>query len=94
MYKDLDPLLHSQLRLTIVSHLVKHGESDFKAIKALTGANSGNISTQVNKLEQADYLTVNKGFKGNYPHTSLSLTPKGLKAFETYVEALRGYLEP
>lgn len=94
MYKDLDPLLHSQLRLTIVSHLVKHGNSDFKEIRSLTGANSGNVSIQIGKLEAAEYVQVKKGFKGNYPHTSVTLTDKGLKAFENYVEALREYLEP
>ena len=94
MYKDLDPLLHSQLRLTIVSHLVKHGNSDFKEIRSLTGANSGNVSIQIGKLEAAEYVQVKKGFKGNYPNTSVTLTDKGLKAFENYVEALREYLEP
>lgn len=94
MYKDLDPLLHSQLRLTIISHLVKHQESDFKELKALTKANPGNVSIQLNKLEEAGYLTVTKGFKNNYQHTSVELTKQGLEAFERYVTALRSYIEP
>ncbi|MDP5169367.1 MAG: transcriptional regulator [Bacteroidia bacterium] len=92
MYKDLDPLLHSQLRLTIVSHLVKQPSSDFKELKELTNANSGNVSIQLNKLEQAGYITLTKSFKDNYPHTSVELTPAGLAAFEAYVDALKGYL--
>lgn len=94
MYKDLDPLLHSQLRLTIMSHLVKEQRTDFKELKNLTKANSGNISIQLNKLEQAGYLTITKGFKDNYPHTEVELTPQGLSAFEAYVEALKEYLDP
>ncbi len=93
MYQDLDPLLHAQLRLKIVSHLVKHQTTDFKELKALTGANSGNVSIQLNKLAEAGYVLIQKGFKNNYQHTSITLTNKGLAAFETYVETLRQYIE-
>ncbi|MEO0582511.1 MAG: transcriptional regulator [Bacteroidota bacterium] len=92
MYKDLDPLIHSKLRLTMMSHLVKSGKSDFKELKALTKANSGNISIQLNKLEDAGYLHVKKGFKNNYQYTMVELTDKGLKAFENYVHALKTYI--
>ncbi|MEM9985082.1 MAG: transcriptional regulator [Bacteroidota bacterium] len=93
MYKDLDPILHSQLRLTIISHLVKHRETDFKELKSLSQANSGNVSIQINKLEKAGYITVTKGFKNNYQHTSIELTEQGLNAFEAYVKALQSYIE-
>lgn len=93
MYKDLDPILHAQLRLKIISHLVKHQTSDFKELKALTGANAGNVSIQLNKLADAGYVLVQKGFKNNYQHTSVSLTDAGLAAFETYVATLRQYIE-
>jgi DNA-binding MarR family transcriptional regulator len=90
--KDLNPLLHSQLRLKIVSHLMTVDESDFNEIKAITGATSGNISVQIKKLQQADYIKVEKGFKDNYQHTALSMTEKGATAFEAYVEELKKYL--
>jgi len=77
-----------------MSHLVKHRVSDFKELKGLTQANPGNVSIQLNKLEEAGYLTVTKGFKNNYQHTSVELTDQGLDAFERYVEALRSYINP
>lgn len=92
MFKELDPLLHSQLRLAIMSLLVAEETADFNRIKAVTKATSGNISVQIQKLETAGYIVVKKSFKDNYPNTTLSLTPKGLSAFEAYVEALRGYI--
>ncbi|GIJ93286.1 winged helix-turn-helix domain-containing protein [Capnocytophaga stomatis] len=93
MFKDLDPLLHSQLRLAIMSLLVSEEKADFNRVKEVTQATSGNISVQIGKLEKAGYITVTKSFKDNYPNTELTLTTKGLQAFESYVEALKGYLK-
>ncbi|AWL79574.1 winged helix-turn-helix domain-containing protein [Capnocytophaga canimorsus] len=92
MFKNLNPLLHSQLRLSIMSLLVSEEKADFNRIKEVTQATSGNISVQIGKLEKAGYITVNKSFKDNYPNTELTLTTQGLQAFEEYVEALKGYL--
>ncbi len=92
MFKKLNTLLHSQLRLAIMSLLVSEGKADFNRIKEVTGATSGNISVQIQKLEKAEYLTVTKSFKNNYPNTEVELTPVGLDAFEEYVKALKDYL--
>ncbi len=92
MFKPLDPLLHSRLRLAIMSLLISEGKADFNRIKEVTEATSGNISVQIQKLEKAKYLSVNKSFKNNYPHTEVVLTPTGLEAFESYVEAIKDYL--
>jgi predicted transcriptional regulator len=93
MYKDLDPLLHSQLRLAIVSLLMTSDEVDFNHIKETTNATSGNISVQIKKLQEAGYIEVVKSFKNNYQNTSLTITKKGIKAFEEYVESLKQYLK-
>jgi predicted transcriptional regulator len=93
MYKDLDPLLHSQLRLAIVSLLMTSEEVDFNQIKDTTNATSGNISVQIRKLQDAGYIEVVKSFKNNYQNTSLTLTKKGIKAFEDYVESLKQYIK-
>ncbi len=93
MFKDLDPLLHSQLRLAIMSLLVSEEQADFNRIKEVTKATSGNISVQIQKLEKAGYVIVKKSFKNNYPNTEASLTAKGLKAFDQYVNALKNYIE-
>ena len=92
MFSDLDPFLHSQLRLAIVSLLIAEEKADFARIKQATKATSGNISVQIQKLETAGYISVTKSFKDNYPNTEITLTHKGLLAFESYVEALKSYL--
>ena len=92
MFADLHPILHSQLRLAIVSLLVSEEKADFARIKEITKATSGNISVQIQKLETAGYITVKKSFKDNYPNTEVQLTKEGLLAFERYVEALKSYI--
>ena len=94
MYKDLDPLLHSQLRLGIISLVVSEGKIDFNRIKEVTGATGGNISIQIKKLQEAKYIHVEKSFVDNYPNTSIRITSIGLSAFEEYIEALKGYINP
>ncbi|WKK87272.1 winged helix-turn-helix domain-containing protein [Marivirga arenosa] len=94
MFEPLDPLLHSQLRLAIMSLLMNLEEADFNYIKEKTGATAGNLSVQVNKLKDANYIKVEKSFKDNYPHTSCSITEKGVDAFESYLNALRSYIKP
>ena len=94
MYQDLDPIIHSQLRLAIISMLVASEKVDFTHIKDETKAAAGNISIQVKKLQEAGYIDVEKTFKNNYPKTMVSITPKGLRAFETYVNDLKKYINP
>jgi DNA-binding MarR family transcriptional regulator len=94
MYKDLDPLLHSQLRLAIISILVASEKADFTYIKEETKATAGNISIQIKKLQDAGYINVKKFFKNNYPNTMLSITRKGIEAFDSYVKNLSKYINP
>ncbi len=94
MYNELDPLLHSQLRLAIVSMLVSSEKVEFMHIQEETMAAAGNISLQIKKLQEAGYIRVEKTFKNNYPKTLLSITDKGLMAFESYVNDLNKYLNP
>lgn len=94
MFKDLDPILHSQLRLSIVSILMTVDEANFNFIKDTTKATSGNISIQIKNLQEAGYVKVKKSFKNNYPNTTVSITDKGIKAFEDYVSNLKNYINP
>jgi len=93
MIKRLNPILHSELRLSIISFLVANGTSDFNEVKEITKATSGNISVQLKKLEKVNYITVTKGFKNNYQHTSIEITNTGIDAFEEYVEAIKQYIK-
>jgi len=93
MFKNLNPLLHSQLRLAIISFLVTNGTSDFNELKDITKATSGNISVQLKKLEKENYITITKGFLNNYQHTSIEITKTGIDAFEDYVNAIKQYIK-
>ncbi len=92
MFKDLDPILHSQLRLAVMSLLISVKEADFTFIREKTNATAGNLSVQVQKLKEAGYIEVIKEFKDNYPNTSCKITKTGIKAFELYVTTLQEYL--
>ena len=92
MLKELNPLLHSELRLGIMSILISVEEADFVYLKQETKATAGNLSVQIDKLSKAEYIEVTKTFKGKMPCTLCRITPKGIEAFEEYVEALKTYI--
>lgn len=92
MFKDLDPLLHSQLRLAIVSLLLSVEEADFVFIREKTGATAGNLSVQIEKLNEAGYINVRKFIDGKKPRTVCKITPAGVEAFDKYVKALQEYI--
>ena len=92
MFPKLDPILHSELRLAVMSILACVEDADFSFIKKQTGATSGNLSVQIDKLCAAGYITVEKGFKGKMPRTTCRITEAGLQAFSNYVTALQEYL--
>jgi DNA-binding transcriptional ArsR family regulator len=92
LFKDLDPVLHSQLRLAIVSLLLREKETEFTVLKERTRASAGNLSVQINKLREAGYIDVVKDFKDNYPHTICKITSTGSRAFDLYVKSLQSYL--
>ncbi|MBE0649160.1 MAG: transcriptional regulator [Bacteroidales bacterium] len=92
MLPELDPLLHSQLRLAVISILIGSDEADFVFLRKATGATAGNLSVQIEKLREAGYISVEKSFRGKMPRTTCQITPEGVTAFENYVEALQNYL--
>ncbi len=92
MFRELDPLLHSQLRLAVVSLLVGLDEADFVYLKGKTEATAGNLSVQIDKLSQAGYIEVEKGFEGKRPRTVCRITAQGRAAFAEYVDALKDYI--
>ena len=91
-FKELDPLLHSQLRLSIISILVSVSEAEFSFLKGKTKATAGNLSVQISKLQEADYISVSKMFRDNKPLTTCKITRKGIKSFEEYVNTIKDYL--
>lgn len=90
--KDLDPLLHSQLRLGIMSLLMSVESAEFMYLKEKTNSTAGNLSVQLDKLSEAGYILIDKTFKGKKPLTTCRITKQGLKAFEDYVNSLKQYI--
>jgi DNA-binding transcriptional ArsR family regulator len=92
MFKDLNPILHSQLRLAVISLLISVKEAEFTFLREKTNSSAGNLSVQIQKLKEAGYIDVIKQFKDNYPQTICKITKGGVRAFEEYVKNLQGYL--
>lgn len=92
MLKELNPLLHSQLRLAVMSILISVEEADFVYLKEKTESTVGNLSVQLTKLSDAEYISIIKGYKGKRPQTTCRITNKGRQAFTEYVETLKTYL--
>lgn len=90
--KELDPLLHSQLRLAVMSILMNVEEADFSYLKEKTESTSGNLSVQLDKLSGAGYIKIEKGFVGKKTRTACQVTDTGRKAFEQYVADIKEYL--
>ncbi len=91
-FKPLDPLLHSQLRLAVMSLLIGLEEAEFTFLREKTESTAGNLSVQLDKLEKAGYIRIEKSFRDKRPLTTCSITPDGVKAFEEYVENLKNYI--
>ena len=92
MFKDLDPILHSQLRLAVIYILISVKEAEFTFLKEKTNSTAGNLSVQIQKLKDAGYIIIVKQFKNNYPQTMCRITQMGIAAFEEYVKSLQDYL--
>jgi DNA-binding MarR family transcriptional regulator len=92
---DLDPVIHAQARLRIVSVLATLGAGEsitFPRLQDLLGMTAGNLSTHARRLEDAGYLRSTKTHRARTPVTYLELTTRGRRAFEDYTEALRALL--
>ena len=92
MFKPLDPILHNQLRLAVISLLINVESAEFKFLLEKTAATRANLSVQISKLKEAGYISVKKSFRDNYPLTTCRITKKGIQAFEDYIESISGYL--
>ena len=91
MFSDLDPLLHSQIRLAIMSLLINVKTAEFSFLLEKTNTTKGNLSFQLSKLKEAGYINVRKSSRGNYPLTVCEITPTGADAYEKYVDAIEEY---
>ncbi|MBN1116162.1 MAG: transcriptional regulator [Bacteroidales bacterium] len=93
MFKELDPILHSQVRLAIMSVLVSVKSAEFGYLLENIKTTKGNLSFQLSKLKDAGYIDIKKSFRGNYPLTTCKSTKKGINAFEKYVKTIQEYFK-
>lgn len=93
MFEPLDPLLHQQVRLAIISLLASVKSAEFKYLLEHIDTTKGNLSFQLSKLSDAGYLSIKKKLTGSYPQTTCAITDKGLEAFRGYIDALQTYLK-
>ncbi len=93
MFKELNPLLHSELRLAVVSILIGVERADFVYLREQTGATAGNLSVQLDKLAKAGYIGIEKSFRDKKPRTVCRITDVGRDAFAEYVDALKSYIK-
>ena len=93
MFQDLDPLLHSQVRLAIMSILLSVKQAEFSYLLEHIGTTKGNLSFQLGKLKDAEYIIIEKSTKGNYPLTICQITERGISSYEKYVQSISEYFD-
>ena len=93
MFNELDPILHSQVRLAIMSLLMNVKSAEFSFLLENIDTTKGNLSFQLTKLKEAEYIEIKKSFKGNYPLTTCEVTQKGIDAYEIYVKSIDEYFK-
>lgn len=93
MFKELDPILHSQVRLAIMSLLMNVKSAEFSFLLENINTTKGNLSFQLTKLKEAEYIEIKKSFKANYPLTTCEVTQKGIDAYEIYVRSIDEYFK-
>ncbi len=87
-----DRLIHERLRLGIVSALAVNDSLSFSDLKKLMKTTDGNLSVHARKLEEADYITCTKSFKGRMPKTEYRLTASGRRALERYLDHMEALI--
>ena len=90
----IDDVIHGRLRLGVMAYLANAEVADFNELKAVLEVTQGNLSVQLRKLEDAGYVTIEKGFLGRKPRTQVRITGVGRQAFATYLEALGQLIGP
>jgi len=84
----IDDVIHGRMRLGIMAYLADAEAADFNELKALLDATQGNLSVHLRKLEEAEYIAIEKSFLNRKPLTRARITVKGRAAFKAYLEAL------
>lgn len=84
----LDDVIHGRVRLGIMAYLADAEVADFTELKALLDVTQGNLSVHLRKLEEANYVAIDKSFVDRKPLTRVRMTKEGRTAFAAYLEAI------
>ena len=84
----LDDVIHGRVRLGVMAYLADAGVADFTELKNLLDVTQGNLSVHLRKLEEANYVSIDKSFLGRKPLTRVRMTDTGRTAFAAYLEAI------
>lgn len=92
---ELNKIIHERSRLLILTHLATYRdiEVSFNDIRRKLNLTPGNLSIQLKKLGEAEYINIRKSFRDNKPHTALSITTKGIKALNNYLEEMEDLIK-
>jgi DNA-binding MarR family transcriptional regulator len=86
---DIDQVVHSSPRLMVLTYLYVVESVDYVFLQRMTKLTWGSLATHIKKLEEAEYIEVEKGYKGKKPHTLIHMTEKGRRAFKRYKDAMK-----
>lgn len=91
---DVDKLVHEPARMAILSVLDAVAEADFRFLETTLRMSKGNLSSHLSKLEEAGLVTIEKGFRGRRPHTTMRITDDGRQARARHWEQLERLRDP
>jgi DNA-binding MarR family transcriptional regulator len=90
----IDEVIHGRLRLGVMAYLANAEVADFNELKSVLDVTQGNLSVQLRKLEEAEYVDIEKGYLGRKPRTQVRITAAGRRAFAAYLDALGKLIGP
>ena len=93
LLEEIDQVVHSPARLMVMTYLFVVESVDFVYLRRLTGLTWGNLSTHLSKLEEANYVAMEKEFRGKKPNTMIHLTDRGRAAFREYKKSMQRILD-
>jgi len=88
-----DSILHQPIRSKLIATLINNEELPFKALKEQLDLTDGNLSSHLKKLQEVEYIQIEKSFEGKKPKTLVKISPKGRGAFKVYIKQLKQFIE-
>jgi len=88
-----NPIIHQPVRSKLVAMLIHDEKLPFSILKKKLSLTDGNLSSHIKKLQNANYIDVEKFFEGKRPKTVIAINDKGKEAFKEYIKELQRFLD-